>query len=69
MSFLKVIGVLIIDVSKVWVPLRGYMSVQAMYAAPIVLHRKSSKRQNFSHMAFLKRQNSKASLYKLPKNH
>ena len=37
MSFLKVIGVLIIDVSKVWVPLRGYMSVQAMYAAPIVL--------------------------------
>ena len=56
------------DVIKVWVPLREYLSVQALYDAAIALHWKISERQNSTHLAFLKQQNTKTSLYKLSKH-
>ena len=56
------------DVVKVWVPLREYLSVQALYDAAIALHWKISERQNSTHLAFLKHQNTKTSTYKLSKN-
>ena len=57
------------DVIKVWVPLREYLSVQALYDAANALYWKISERQNSTHNAFLKHQNAKTSLYKLSKNH
>ena len=56
-------------VFKVWVPSREHMSVQALYDAANVLYWKISERQNSTHLAFLKHQNTKTSLYKLSKNH
>ena len=56
-------------VFKVWVPSREHMSVQALYDAAIVLYWKILERQNSTHLAFLKHQNTKTSLYKLSKNH
>ena len=68
-SFSKDIWVLFMDVVKVWVPLREYLSVQALYDAAIALHWKISERQNSTHLAFLKHQNTKTSLCELSKNH
>ena len=56
-------------VFKVWVPPREHRGVQALYDAAIALHWKISERQNSTHLAFLKHQNTKTSLYKLSKNH
>ena len=56
-------------VFKVWVPSREHMSVQALYDAANVLYWKISERQNSTHLAFLKHQNTKTSLYKLSKSH
>ena len=56
-------------VFKVWVLSREHMSVQALYDAANVLYWKISERQNSTHLAFLKHQNTKTSLYKLSKNH
>ena len=56
-------------VFKVWVPSREHMSVEALYDAANVLYWKISERQNSTHLAFLKHQNTKTSLYKLSKNH
>ena len=56
-------------VFKVWVPSREHMSVQALYDAANVLYWKISERQNSTHLAFLKHQNTKTSLYELSKNH
>ena len=57
------------DVIKVWVPLREYLSVQALYDAANALYWKISERQNSTHLAFLKHQNTKTSLCELSKNH
>ena len=56
------------DVIKFWVPLREYLSVQALYDAANALYWKISERQNSTHLAFLKHQNTKTSLYELSKN-
>ena len=65
----KGIWVLFMGVFNVWVPSREHLSVQALYDAAIVLYWKISERQNSTHLAFLKHQNTKTSLYKLSKNH
>ena len=57
------------NVIKVWVPPREYLSVQALYDAANALYWKISERQNSTHMAFLKPKNTKTSLYKLSKYH
>ena len=57
------------DVIKVWVPLREYLSVQALYDAANALYWKISERRNSTHLAFLKHQNTKTSLCELSKNH
>ena len=57
------------DVIKFWVPLREYLSVQALYDAANALYWKISERQNSTHLAFLKHQNTKTSLCELSKNH
>ena len=57
------------DVVKVWVPLREYLSVQALYDAANALYWKISERRNSTHLAFLKHQNTKTSLCELSKNH
>ena len=57
------------EVVKVWVPVTEHLSVQALYDAAIALYWKISERQNSTHLAFLKHQNTKTSLYKLSKNH
>ena len=57
------------NVIKVWVPPREYLSVQALYDAANALYWKISERQNSTHLAFLKHQNTKTSLYELSKNH
>ena len=57
------------DVFKVYVPLREHLSVQALFGAAIALYWKIFERQNSMHLAFLKHQNTKTSLYKLSKNH
>ena len=57
------------DVFKVWVPPREHLSVQALFGAAIALYWKIFERQNSMHLAFLKHQNTKTSLYKLSKNH
>ena len=56
------------DVFKVWVPLREHLRVQALYGTAIALYWKISERQNSTHLAFVKHQNTKTSLYKLSKN-
>ena len=56
-------------VFKVWVPSREHLSVQALYDAAIVLYWKILERQNSTHLAFFKHQNTKTSQYKLTKNH
>ena len=58
-SFSKGIWVLFMDVFKVWVPLREHLSVQALYGAAIAFYWKISKRQNSTHSAFVKHQNTK----------
>ena len=68
-SFSKDIWVLFMDVVKVWVPLREYLSVQALYDAANALYWKISERQNSTHLAFLKHQNTKTSLCELSKSH
>ena len=73
-GFWKGIWVLFMDVFKVYVPLREHLSVQALFGAAIALYwkifeRKIFERQNSMHLAFLKHQNTKTSLYKLSKNH
>ena len=56
------------DLFKVWVPPREHLSVQAIFgAACFVLE--NLERQNSTHLAFFKHQNTKTSLYKLSKNH
>ena len=57
------------DVFKVWVPPREHLSIQALFGAAIALYWKIFERQNSMHLAFLKHQNTKTSLYKLSKNH
>ena len=61
----KCLWVLFMDVIKFWVPLREYLSVQALYDAANALYWKISERQNSTHLAFFKHQNTKTSLYKL----
>ena len=46
-----------------------YRGVQALYGAAKALDWKISERQNSTHLALLKCQNIKTSLYKLSKNH
>ena len=65
----KCLWVLFMDVIKFWVPLREYLSVQALYDAANALYWKISERQNSTHLAFLKHQNTKTSLCELSKNH
>ena len=65
----KCLWVLFMDVIKVWVPLREYLSVQALYDAANALYWKISERRNSTHLAFLKHQNTKTSLCELSKNH
>ena len=56
------------DLFKVWVPPREHLSVQAIFgAACFVLE--NLERQNSTHLAFFKHQNTKTSLCRLPKNH
>ena len=59
---------LFMEVFKVWAPLRGHPSVQALYGAVNALYWKCLKRQNSTHLTPLKHQNTKTSLYKLSKN-
>ena len=68
-SFSKGNLVLLMEVFKVWAPLKGYPSVQALYGVAIALYWKISERQNSTHLAFLKHQNTKTSLCELSKNH
>ena len=63
------VWVLFLGVFKVWFSLREHLSVQALYDAAIALHWKISERQNSTHLAFLKHQNTKTSLCELSKNH
>ena len=65
----KCLWVLFMDMIKVWVPLREYLSVQALYDAANALYWKISERRNSTHLAFLKHQNTKTSLCELSKNH
>ena len=68
-SYSKDIWVLFMNVIKVWVPPREYLSVQALYDAANALYWKISERQNSTQLAFLKHQNTKTSLCELSKNH
>ena len=68
-SYSKDIWVLFMNVIKVWVPPREYLSVQALYDAANALYWKISERQNSTHLAFLKHQNTKTSLCELSKSH
>ena len=67
-SFSRGIWVLLIDLFKVWMRIRVYRSVQALYCVPYALYWKSSERQIFTHLTVLKHQNTKTSLYELSKN-
>ena len=49
--------------------IRVYRSAQPLYYVANALYWKSSKRQIFTHLAVLKHQNTKTSLYELSKNH
>ena len=48
---------------------RVFWIAQALYGATNALYWKCIKRQNSTHLALLKHQNTKTSLYKLSKNH
>ena len=52
----------------VWMCVRVFWSVQALYGAVNALYWKCLKRQNSTHLTPLKHQNTKTSLYKLSKN-
>ena len=67
-SFSKGIWVLFMDVFKVWF-LRGSIWVFRPCMVQLALYWKISKRQNSTHLVFLKHQQNKTSLYKLSKNH
>ena len=56
-------------VYKVWMNVREFWSVQALYVATNALYWKFFKRQNSTHLIRLKHQNTKTSLYELSKNH
>ena len=49
--------------------IRVYGSAQALYCVANTLYWKSFKRQIFTHLTVLKHQNTKTSLFELPKNH
>ena len=68
-DLLKVFMSAVYDVIKFWVPLREYLSVQALYDAANALYWKISERRNSTHLAFLKHQNTKTSLCEHSKNH
>ena len=53
----------------VWMCVREFWSVHALYGAAIALYWKISEGQNSTHLVFLKHQNTKTSLYELSKNH
>ena len=55
-------------VYEVWMRLRVFMSVWALYGEANALYWKTIKRQNSTHLTLLKHQNTKTALYKLPKN-
>ena len=57
------------DVCKVLVHLRVYLSVQALYGTANALYWKSFGRQNSTHLALLNYQNTKTAQYKLHNNH
>ena len=52
----------------VWMCVRVFWSVQALYGAVNALYWKCLKRQNSTHLTPLKHQNTKTSLYKISKN-
>ena len=56
-------------VYRVWMNVREFWSVQALYAATNALYWKFFIRQNSTHLTLLKHQNTKTSPYKLSKNH
>ena len=64
-SFSRGIWVLFIDLFKVWMHIRVYRRVQALYCVANALYWKSSERQSFTHLTVLKHQNTKTSLYEL----
>ena len=53
----------------VWMNLREFWSVQALYVATNALYWKFFKRQISTHLILLKHQNTKTFLYMLSKNH
>ena len=53
----------------VWMHIRVFWSVQALYGATNALYWKCFKRQNSTHLTPVKHQNTKTSLYKLTKNY
>ena len=53
----------------VWMCVRVFWSVQALYGAVNALYWKCLKRQNSTHLTLLKHQNTITSLYMLSKNH
>ena len=57
------------DLCKVSVHLRVYLSAQALYDTANAIFWKSFERPNSTHLTLLKHQNTKTVLYKLPKNH
>ena len=54
-----------------WMRLKGvlYISVQALFCEANALYWKSFERRNSTHLTLLKHQNTKTTLYKLPKDH
>ena len=48
----------------VWMCVREFWSVQALYGVANALYWKCLKRQNSTHLTLLKQQNTKTSLYK-----
>ena len=68
-NFSRGIGVLFLDLFKVWMRTWLYRSGQALCGVANALYWKSSKRQISTHLTVLKHQNTKNSLYKLSENH
>ena len=56
-------------VYKVWMNVREFWSVQALYVTTNALYWKFLEMQNSMHGTLLKHQNTKTSLYVLSKNH
>jgi len=56
-------------VYKVWMNVREFWSVQALYVTTNALYWKFLEMQNSMHLTLLKHQNTKTSLYELSKNH